>query len=124
MLSGLVEFAVYFWPITLLLLLHGMAALVLSFQNIRPRHVGDSLLPFIFPFSIILVGHLFWYGGTRASAPKAPVIAANLMFIAQVLISFYLVYRCKGVRWFMTAACLMAIWLGLINLFLVGMALT
>ena len=124
MLYGIFEIAVYLWPISLLLPIHGLVSLTLTFKSVRARYAATLLLPFSFPFILILFGYLFWHTGTRADTPNGPVIGAALLFISQVLISLFLIYRSKGMRWFMTAACLIAIWFGLISWFLAGMALT
>jgi len=124
MLSGVLEIAYFLWPITLLLIVHAVASLVLSFRNIRLRYLATLLLPFCFPVLIIFVGYFFWHSGTKANAPIAPMIAANLLLISQILFCFYLIYRSKEVSWFTAAVVLIAVWLGLISSFITGMALT
>jgi uncharacterized membrane protein YcaP (DUF421 family) len=124
MLFGILELAIYMWPISLPLALHVIVAIGLSWSKIRGPHLLSVLVTFIFPPLIVILGSVFAHSGARADAPMGPIVVVALVYFLQVAACGYLIYKNKGLRWFTISVCLVALWLGLIGWSIAGMALT
>jgi hypothetical protein len=123
--GGLLEGLMFFWPVSLLLGLHALAASASwawSVPNYRRFLV--LLTPFVWPVLILLVGAAWRHLGPRHYAAMVPIVSVEVLFAIQVILSVGLVYALKGGRWAAAATSLLAGWCGVLSLLIAKMALT
>jgi ABC-type transport system involved in multi-copper enzyme maturation permease subunit len=117
--SQALKIALYFWPLSILLILHAVVAVLLS----RPSASLLALLvPFIWPILILLVAAAWWNIGDEIS--EVPQMGVAALFCIQVILSIGITYELRGRRWAATSVCMVALWLGALSWFVAGMALT
>ncbi|MEP6944940.1 MAG: hypothetical protein ABJA02_03420 [Acidobacteriota bacterium] len=120
-----IEIMLFFWPVTIIIVLQVFAASVITKALAKFSNWSTFLQPFVFPLIIVSVGGFFRHTeGGRTNAPLAPQIAVQVLFWTQVLLSLFLIYRRKGLRWLTAAVYTFGIWLSLNCWFVSGMALT
>jgi hypothetical protein len=117
--SQALEIALYFWPLSILLILHAVIALIWC----RPSASLLALfVPFIWPILILLVAAAWWNIGDEIS--DVPQIGVAALFCIQIILSIGITYELRGRRWAATSVCMVALWLGALSWFVAGMALT
>lgn len=124
MLFGFIDFAIWLWWISIPLLLHVFIALAFSAKRISLRNVLFAWLPCLYPVILTFFGYVYRQTGGRADAPEGPIIFAGVLYLGQILLCGYIVYRYRGARWYAAAAGLFAVWLGFWGLTIAQMAVT
>lgn len=125
MFGGLIEGLMFFWPVSLLLGLHALAATARSSWAVRdPGTIFALLVPFVWPALILLTGAAWRHAGPRHNAAMVPIIVVGILFVIQVVLSAGIVYTRRRERWAALATSLLAGWFGVLSLFIARMALT
>src|SRR6187200_1568004 len=110
-----IAIAVYAWPVSLVLSLNTIAAMVFSTVPKLGMRVLVLLSNFFWPMLILAVAGSCWYTGPRMNASAIPTIGVTIIFGIQLLLSIGIIYSLAGNRWFTGAIWLIAGWFGLIS---------
>lgn len=116
--SQTVEGVVYFWPMSLLLIVN--AGIAMFYSPLTTRLLV-LVVPFIWPVLILLVAAAWWDG---VGVSEVPIVGVAALFGIQVILSIGITYELRGRRWAATSVCMVALWLGALSWFVAGMALT
>lgn len=113
LLWSAVEFLVYFWPVTLLLLVNLGIALIYARIKGRKTFSLNQILPLIWPLAAFVCGGLFRYDGPHGDAPSGPYILVNVLLGLQVVNVLVLVWWNRGYRWVTASVGSILLWYGL-----------
>jgi hypothetical protein len=115
---------VFFWPVSLLLLVHvGLAAAFSWSRNVRMPSPA-LIVPFVWPFLVLMIGGSGWQTTSRIETSHVPLAAVEIIAVVQFLLSAGIIYQLKGQRWLAAAVCMVAAWLGVISCTIAEMAIT